>query len=51
MMRLISNLLEVLGVLAVVAAAWLTDLRLGIAVAGVFAVLVGFLMDRPGADR
>lgn len=49
-MTTISNLLEVLGLLAVVVAAYLFDPRLGLLAAGLVAVLVGYVLDAPRRD-
>ena len=49
MRSVLSTVVELLGLLAVAAAAWLFDARLGLAVAGVVLVVVGFALDRPRA--
>ena len=51
MMRPLSDFLELLGLALIVFAAWRFDWRLGVAVAGVVLVLVGWALDRPGPDR
>lgn len=50
-MRLLSTLVEVLGLLAVVVGAFLIDWRLGVMVAGVVLVLVGLALDPPRRER
>ena len=46
MSSVITTVLEVVGLVAVSAAAALTDYRLGLLVAGVSLVAVGFLLER-----
>lgn len=46
-MRLLSTILEVLGLLAVVAGAALVDYRAGMVAGGVVLVLIGLAMDPP----
>lgn len=46
-MRIVSPLLEVLGLGSVVVAAALVDYRLGLAVFGAVLVLVGMALDPP----
>lgn len=47
MLRILSSLLEVLGLGAVTGGAFLFDWRLGVMVAGVVLVLLGFVTDPP----
>ncbi len=49
-MRLLSTLLEILGMALFLAGAYLIDWRVGAALTGVLLVVVGFLLDRPQAD-
>lgn len=46
-MRHLSTPVELVGLLLLIAAAVLFDWRLGLAVAGLVLVLVGFALDRP----
>lgn len=46
--RHLSDALELLGLILIVAAAWVFDWRLGVAFLGALLVLVGWLLDRPG---
>lgn len=52
MTRLFSNLLEFVGLAAIVCGAYLFDWRLAAVVGGAVLVLVGFALDTPrrGAD-
>lgn len=50
-MTTFSSILEAAGLLAVIAAAFLFDPRLGLAAAGVVAVLVGLALDPPRRER
>ncbi len=47
----LSDLLELCGVLIIVAAATAVDVRLGLAVIGVALVVVGFLLDSGEDDE
>lgn len=46
-MRHLSDFLEFLGLVLIVAAVWVFDWRLGLAAVGVLLVLVGWVLDRP----
>lgn len=50
-LAVLSTLLEMLGLATVVAAGWLVDFRLGLAVLGLVLVLFGFVLDRPEGGR
>jgi hypothetical protein len=46
MRPILSTILELLGAASVAAAAWVTDVRLGLVVTGVLVVGLGFLLER-----